>query len=103
MPCVREVDVIKYIPIKVSRHITYELCSEVITAICRTLHEFLQLLKEAFNDLPRQIIVFHFLALGNQILYIDPQKEMYGAYKSRRLNNNNNNNNNLLLYLQYAL
>jgi hypothetical protein len=50
MPCVREVDVIKYVPIKVSRHVTYELCPEVITAICRTLHEFLQLQKETFHD-----------------------------------------------------
>jgi hypothetical protein len=60
MPCVREVDVIKYIPIKVGQYITYELCPCVIIVIFRTLHEFLQLLKKAFNHCSRQIIVFHF-------------------------------------------
>ena len=52
MPCVREVYVIKYVPIKVDQHITYELCPEVINAIFRKHHEFLQLLKEA-------LIIFH--------------------------------------------
>jgi hypothetical protein len=46
MPCVRELDVIKYVPIKVGQHITYELCPDVINVIFRTLHDFIQLLKK---------------------------------------------------------